>query len=103
MKQIEFSLVQRLFEERGSNWSEVARISSTEDVLSFMMCRVDQTLSAKPLSLVNSDFKKLTKKPQANFCLESEIFFYHTYHDQRTFLIIKISFHEHQLTLIFLV
>ena len=72
--------------------------SIKEDVLSATMCLVEQTLNAKPLTPVSLDLNDLNLLLQTPSCLATKMFVYHTYHAQKSLLIIESSSDKHKRT-----
>ena len=71
----------------------------TEDVLSTTKCLVEQKLNARPLTPVSSDVNDLESITPNHFLLGNKIvFFYHTYHAQKSLLTIENSSDKHKRT-----
>ena len=72
--------------------------STTEDVLSTTICLVEQTLNARHLTPVSSDVNDLESITPNHSSLTTKMFVYHTYHAQKSLLIIESSSDKHKRT-----
>ena len=79
-------------------YAELGNRSITEDVLSTTMCLVEQKLNARPLIPVSSDVNDVESIAPNHFLLCKKLFVYHTYHAQKSLLIIESSSDKHKRT-----
>ena len=82
---------------RKAMYAVLGNRSVTADVLSTLMCIVEHTLNARPLTPVSSDVIDLEALTPITSCLATGTFAYRTYHARKNLLIIESSFNKLKL------